>query len=290
MGRSLLPVIATLCCAVGAANSAKHSIQGRDGSSAAKAIIVNNSEDVFTYIKTHFGSDASLSEPLRDEKRAMNILRVNFADSDGKKHAIYFAYPFDTKDYLKKGESQHEDGLPEFDRYETELKRILSRAWDKDVVVRTVHLPPFDPEWIVGVVQSPAGYRAFRLEASHFIWAALIDAREKLPGIRGIYRDRSITNALAMKIATLWRNALSNPSNYREDTHLYGDNSHFLFFVNLAPSKRLAAQTSYFERGTDAWELIQVSDALYDYVGGKVALKKLESSVQVAEKKINATR
>jgi hypothetical protein len=87
------------------------------------------------------------------------------------------------KDYLTRGDALFDQSLPVFKRYDREVKRILHRAWERDVIVRAVHLPPFDPEWIVGIIRSRSGYRAFRFDASYFIWQALNDEKEKLPSI-----------------------------------------------------------------------------------------------------------
>jgi hypothetical protein len=84
------------------------------------------------------------------------LLLVVYADAHGK-------------DYITRGDALFDQSLPSFRRYDKEVKHILHRAWKRDVVVRAVHLPPFDPEWIVGIIRSPSGYRAFRLDASYFI-------------------------------------------------------------------------------------------------------------------------
>src|SRR5205807_7574448 len=108
----------------------------------------------------------------RDYKRGLDIEAVEFATADRKKHKVYLAYPTDTNDYLRKGWYNIPDPGDYSIRYKKNVERILERGFRRDVVVRTVHLPPFNPEWIVGVVQSNNGYRAFRLDASYFIWQA----------------------------------------------------------------------------------------------------------------------
>ena len=65
--------------------------------------------------------------------------------------------PVDAKDYITRGDALFDQSLPSFRRYDKEVKRILHRAWQRDVIVRAVHLPPFDPEWIVGIIHSPTG-------------------------------------------------------------------------------------------------------------------------------------
>jgi hypothetical protein len=93
------------------------------------------------------------------------------------------------RDYFSRAWSEHDYDFEV--RYRKNVQRILCRAFQHDVVLRTVHLPPFDPEWIVGVVRAGNGYRAFRLEASSFIWGAQESKnKQKLAAIRGIYGDR----------------------------------------------------------------------------------------------------
>ena len=53
----------------------------------------------------------------------------------------------EAKDYITRGDALFDQSLPVFRRYDKEVKRILHRAWQRDVIVRAVHLPPFDPEW-----------------------------------------------------------------------------------------------------------------------------------------------
>jgi hypothetical protein len=115
-------------------------------------------------------------------------------------------------------------------------------------IVRAVHLPPFDPEWIAGVIRSPSGYRAFRMDASYFIWQALNDENEKLPSIHAIYRERPLDEASALRIAALWRAVLGSTQNYGKDPNVYGDSSIFHFFVGAAPGEHLAGWTSYMFR------------------------------------------
>jgi len=166
------------------------SFSGGNGSSAANPILVrapNETEAEYDYIKQHFGdSSNSLLAPVRDEKRRLIIDVQSFTTKDGKKHTVYFAHSFDTRDYLAKGWWQK--GLAST-RYQEAVERILARGFQQDVVVRTVHLPPFHPEWIAGIVQHPTGYRAFRLDASYSVWQALEERaageKDKLPTIRG---------------------------------------------------------------------------------------------------------
>jgi hypothetical protein len=64
------------------------------------------------------------------------------------------------RDYFSRGWSEHDYDFEI--RYRKNVQRILGRAFQHDVLLRTVHLPPFDPEWIVGVMRVDNGYRAFR--------------------------------------------------------------------------------------------------------------------------------
>ena len=63
----------------------------------------------------------------------------------------------DPNDYLLRGEREK-------DSYERAIERILSRGWDNDVVLRFVHIPPFEKELVIGIRRVGLSYRAFVLE------------------------------------------------------------------------------------------------------------------------------
>jgi hypothetical protein len=188
-------------------------------------------------------------------------------------------------DYFSRGWSEHDYDFEV--RYRKNVQRILERALQHDVVLRTVHLPPFDPEWIVGVVRASNGYRAFRLEASSFIWGAQESKnKQKLAAIRGIYRDRPITDATALRLAALWRHVLADSRNYgKEDLTrvIRLDTSQFIFTVD-----HITANTVAWDRGTKAWELVRVSDDIFDFVDGKDSQGEFNSSIRDAERKIDS--
>lgn len=259
-----------------------------DGSSPRKAIVFqakdaadaemerltkNSPKDIAIGISTE-----------HDYKRSLDIEAVEFATPDRKKRKVYLAYPTDTNDYLLKG--WWKKPLDFEVRYRNNVERILERGFRRDVVMRTVHLPPFDPEWIVGVVQSDRGYRAFRLDASYFIWQAQEDEKQKLPSIRGIYRDKPIPSATALRLAALWRRFLTDRRNYgKEEGVIYGDSSHFIFSVD-----RITANTMAWDKGTKAADIVQVSDDLYEFVAGKKSENELERSIGKAERRVASRR
>jgi hypothetical protein len=194
--------------------------------------------------------------------------------------------PVDAKDYITRGDALFDQSLPSFRRYDKEVKRILHRAWQRDVIVRAVHLPPFDPEWIVGIIHSPTGYRAFRLDASYFIWQALNDEKEKLPAIHGFYRERPLDEASAQRIVALWRAVLDAPQNYGKDPTIYGDSSTFHFFVGASPREHLAGWTSYmFVDHSGATEICEIAHRLYEYSARKAGSEaKLQKQIRLAER------
>src|SRR5205809_2757972 len=125
---------------------------------------------------------------------------------------IFSISAFGAEDHLKRGEWPWDK---EFSRYQNEVRRILWRAWQSDVVLHMVHLPPFHAEWAVGVVRRPNGYYAFLVEPSAQIWAALDAMAEKdeLAKIRPHYYERQLPPALADNIAAIFRNVLSDRRN-----------------------------------------------------------------------------
>jgi hypothetical protein len=193
------------------------------------------------------------------------------------------------KDYLTRGDALFDQSLPVFKRYDREVKRILHRAWERDVIVRAVHLPPFDPDWIVGITRSPSGYRAFRLDASYFIWQALNDEKEKLPTIHGIYWERPLDEVSALRIAALWRVVLVARQNYGKDPTIYGDSSTFHFFVGALPHEHLAGWTSYmFIDHSEATEICLIAHRLYEYATGQPGSEsKLQKQMKRAERQLH---
>jgi hypothetical protein len=202
--------------------------------------------------------------------------------------SVVFASACHAKDYLTRGNVIYDQSLPSFKRYDREIKRVLSRAWQKDVVVRALHEPPFSSEWIVGVIHSPAGYRAFRLEASFQIWEAINDHKEELSKVHGLYADRLISEATASRIASLWRFVLADHANYGKDPTVYGDSSTFHFFVGFSGGENLSAYTTYLFDGAKVEELVNASNAIYDYVSQKPeSAAKLDRSIRKAEKRFH---
>jgi hypothetical protein len=215
---------------------------------------------------------------------------------------VFSISAFGAEDHLKRGEWPWDK---EFLRYQKEVRRILSRGWGEDVVLRTIHLPPFHPEWIVGVLHRPTGYYAFLVEPSAQIWAALDAQAEKgeLAKIRPRYYERQLTSALADNIAAIFRNVLSDRRNYRTDRRILTDSSSFVFMLRYRPDDHLAA-SSASDENTKSDILCDVSSSLYLFVRGKIDItdKKwlrmnakesqlaLERSVQRAEAKLGVHR
>ena len=176
-------------------------------------------------------------------------------------------------DHLQRGELPWgEDDL--FVRYDKEVRRILRRAWQPDVVLRTVHFPPFHAEWIVGILRRPSGYSAFLLEPSTQIWAAVEDPKnaiEPLAKIRPRYYERELSDASADRLAAIFRTVLSDRRNYHEDRRILTDSSSFTYMVRYRPGEHFVAYTASDEHTPSAL-LFDVSARLYLYIRGKVDL------------------
>jgi hypothetical protein len=258
-----------------------------DGSTSQRAMVFKTEDaadaEMQRLTKNSPKDVAIMISTERDYKRGLDVEAVEFATPDRKKRKVYLAYPTDFNDYLSKGWW----GKPlDFEvRYRNNVERILERGFRSDVVLRTVHLPPFDPEWIVGVVRTENGYRAFRLDASYFIWRAQLDEKQKLPTIRGIYKDKPIPTATAMRLAVLWRRFLTDRKNYGTEKGSYGESSHFIFSVDGVTANAMA-----WDKGTKAHEIVQVSDDIYDFVIGKKSEGALVESIKKAEKKLTLKR
>jgi hypothetical protein len=191
------------------------------------------------------------------------------------------------KEYLKKGGqlSDHPDQVEI--RYDKAIRQVLGRAWQKDVVVRTVHLPPFDPEWIAGVIRAPNGYRAFELQASSMIWGASHHPERDLPKIRAIYREKPISDSLAERIAAIWRAVLEDRGNYGKDPGIYLDTSELIFFVGFHGGEHLTASTLLPNTATKSRQLWDISVALLDHVEGKSSVDALERIVRKGAQRVS---
>jgi hypothetical protein len=105
------------------------------------------------------------------------------------------------KDYLQRGEEKLTADYQI--KYDRAIRHVLSRGWRRDVILRMVDLPPFQPEWVVGIAHTADGYHAFEAEASQQIWNVMglgADHPKKHTGdfysVRPILHKRAIARAL----------------------------------------------------------------------------------------------
>jgi hypothetical protein len=279
-----------LMVAVGTAATAR---QADEGFSPANPIHVKDYDEAHAYIKKHLGRETVLRAPDRDEKRQVEIERIEYVTAAGKKGAVYFEIPFDTKDYLTKGPypSQRGMGPADFEiKYDNTIRKILSRAWQRDVILRSIHFPPFDRESIVGIIRTSGGYRVFHLEPTAQIWAALSEPKTELPKIRPIYKERPVNDSVAKRIAAASESVLKDPRNYRKDNGIYTDTSSFTFSVRRDSNDELTASTLWVERGTKAMSLLELYDAVYKYVIGRTNEVDLGNSVVRAERELGVNK
>jgi hypothetical protein len=164
------------------------------------------------------------------------------------------------KDYLQRGE---EELTADYQiKYDRAVRGVLSRGWRKDVVLRMVDLPPFQPEWVAGIARAPDGYHAFSAAAPKQIWGALgfgsgdRKRRGDYRGIHPVMHERVIPAPLAARLAALWRRVLADPKNYGKDPSLYLDTDQFAFHLSFFPGERLAAYTTGLgEKGEALWRV-----------------------------------
>src|SRR6476469_4832031 len=133
------------------------------------------------------------------------------------------------RDYLQRGEEQLTAKYEII--YHRAVRDVLSRAWQTDIVVRMVDLPPFQPELSVGIARSAQGYLAFELAASKHIWSVLdFDSKQgkgDYRSVRPILHARPLSAPLAARVAALWRRVLTNRRNYAKETRIFLDSDHF---------------------------------------------------------------
>lgn len=193
------------------------------------------------------------------------------------------------RDSLVHGEAQ--PTTPSEIKYDRALRKVLERAWRKDVVLRMLDLAPFGPEWAGGLARGPAGYNAFAIGAATNLreylargsaarWAKTGDRRT----LRQPLYERRIEDSVAGRIAALWRRVLTDPRNYGKDPALYLDTDQFVFHLALLPNEHLTARMTSW--GPQVKQLLDVMDALTVYADGTISESKLAQAVAKAERKL----
>lgn len=193
------------------------------------------------------------------------------------------------RDYLQRGEEKPTDHI---DRaYDTWIRRILARGWQKDVVLRTADRPAFYPEGVTGILRTRDGYAAFRVEPSLQIWEALgygstdpHHPKDQIKTVRPVFHQRPLKQAIAARIAAIWRHVLGDPRNYGKDPNMYLDTSTFTYYLAFAPSERITAHITGWGPKTE--QMILLTDALGDYAFGKKSEQNLLNVLSKAEKKL----
>jgi hypothetical protein len=188
----------------------------------------------------------------------------------------------DRRDYLIRGEREK-------DTYDRAIRRILRQGWQKDIVLRYVHIPPFEKELVIGIRRVGADYRAFVLEPSSHIWTEEVKRLERkrpdFSHIQAVYKERPISHTYVRQAAAFWRYVLSDPRNYHEDTDSYLDSSQLYFFLGLLPQEHLAAHA--VKLGPKSEELMHVASDLSAFVyPAKADEAKMFEWLRQSEKKV----
>src|SRR5438309_6135512 len=175
------------------------------------------------------------------------------------------------RDYLQRGEKELTADYQI--KYNRAIRHVLSRGWHKDVVVRMVDIPPFQPEWVTGIARTSSGYKAFEVTASKHIWAELglgmAEAERKKTDyhtIRPVLHERPVSDALSARIAAPWPRVLADPRNYGKDPGTYLDTDQFTYYVSFLPHVRLTAYVVGWGPHTE--QLINVASGVASYANG----------------------
>ena len=188
------------------------------------------------------------------------------------------------RDYLQRGEEKLTDQIEI--KYDRAVRDVLSRAWRTDVVLRMVDIPPFQPEWIVGITRSGDHYHAFEVTASKHIWSVLGfggGTKGDYHSIHPIIHERAISPSLAARIAALWRRVLKDSRNYGTDTAMYLDTDQFTYYLGFMARERLTANTTGWGPKTE--QLNNVAFALANHAEGAPE-GDLGKAVTKAERKL----
>jgi hypothetical protein len=164
-------------------------------------------------------------------------------------------------DYLVAGERER-------DSYDTAIRKILSKGWGKDVVLRYVHIPPFESELVIGIRRAGRNYHAFVIEPSSHIWDEEVKRLgRKHPDfsrIRAVYKERPISEAYVRRVAAVWRNVLADSRNYHNDEAVQVDSSQLYFLLSLRPGEHSAAHATALGPKTE--ELMHIASDLSAFV------------------------
>jgi hypothetical protein len=174
-------------------------------------------------------------------------------------------------DYLQRGE---EKLTAEYEiKYDRAVRHVLARGWERDVVLRIVDIPPFQPESVTGIARTASGYRAFEVTAGKHIWSELgfgsSDPKRKKVDyrtIKPVLYERTMSDSLAARVAAVWRRVLANPRNYGEDPSMYLDTDHFSFYLAFAPHEGVAAYMTGW--GPHTLQLMQLAAAVASHANG----------------------
>jgi len=191
------------------------------------------------------------------------------------------------RDHLQRGE---EKLTADFEiKHDRAIRHVLSRGWRQDVVVRMVDIPAFEAESVAGIARTANGYTAFETAAPGNLWYELglgSDDPKRKKDYRRIkprLHERSLSEALAARIAALWRRVLTDPRNYWKDPALYMDTNQFTYHVSFLPHERLTAYVDGW--GPHSEQLIWVGRAMANHAKGAPE-KDLIKAVKKAEAKL----
>jgi hypothetical protein len=192
------------------------------------------------------------------------------------------------KDHLQRGEPELKYGYNV--KYDTAVRQILSRGWDSDVVLRTVALPPFNPEAVLGLLRNDGHYRAFVVRPSTQIWEASgMGSNEPYPknrlgAVRLLFHSRPISDSLAARIAALYRHVLADRRNYSKDENIYLDTTQTILYLAFAPNEHITANMIGWGPHTE--QVLWVNEALMGYAAGKQSEAQLSREVTKRERKL----
>ena len=193
------------------------------------------------------------------------------------------------RDYLQPGE---EKLTADYEiKYDHAVRYVLARGWQKDVVLRMFPVPAFQPEFVSGIARTARGYTAFKATVADNIWYQLGFGSEEWKQkysnyrhIKPIVHERPLSDALALRIAALWRRVLTDRRNYGKDESVYVDTVQFRYYLGFAPHERLNAHMVAWGPHTE--RLVETGSALASYASGAFSERELVKAVTQAERKL----
>jgi len=155
--------------------------------------------------------------------------------------------------------------------YYSKVVQLFSKAYDPSVKIRTVILPSFEPEYVIGIREKENKYYAFKLFAKKHLWAEYQKGRDKTILDNSPQREIEVQESQVEISPQVYRildecwHKMLQKIEYKQPHGLGGTTYHFSTFDMLAGrawSPNPNSQTGYLVKLTEQLgELTESNDS-----------------------------